>query len=406
MLILFVVVSQLTIFAQIEDEPDITATPEAETHQFFLPLIQGNQPTVDRVQQRQWDERLTERGAFLEEAEVVVGEGYWQLVEATWFDHRESQGRHHILLDSLDAEGQRQSGVPFEIRWGDGHARVKSEEKIGEPFAANYAMYALAPAYSVQPADGAPADRVGGMGLGEIDEPHLAHHTSYGLTWRWTIAGNELGLPVTPTLTPTVTATVTAAATPTPIGTVPLLLTAPGTPTTVVVGTPTITPTLVSTTTAVATIIPVATPTATPTALSTPTATASATSRPTNTPTPTASATATLPFSATVVRCDPYEKGSRFAGYVMVAGAAANGYQITFSYEPDGPLVPQRPAISGAGGEAGHYAHILGAGFARAGNWFAWIIDNNGQRISTIAAFQTDGEANHCNNAMVNFHQP
>lgn len=119
---------------------------------------------------------------------VNNGEGYWRLVKAQWFDRNESQGQHHILVNTLGQDGGRTADAPIQISWRDGYAIIRTEFRLVEDFAANYAMYALAPAYSAQPID-APADRVENMGLGEIDEPQLAHHTSYGLTWRWTIAG-------------------------------------------------------------------------------------------------------------------------------------------------------------------------------------------------------------------------
>ena len=95
--------------------------------------------------------------------------------------------------------------------------------------------------------------------------------------------------------------------------------------------------------------------------------------------------------------------GSRFAGVVSVAGAPADGYRVTFSYEPDGPLVPQQPALSGSDGKPGAYSHILSVAVRRVGDWYAWLIDGDGQRISTIAAFHTDGNSNQCNDAQIDF---
>jgi hypothetical protein len=356
--------------AQIDGEP---TDPPAD-YQFFLPFVQGeSQERLLPPLAPQWDSRLTERGAYLEPATVSTGEGYWRLVAARWFDHNESQGRHHILIDLLDADGQRQVGIPVRISWRDGESLVFTEEKRDEAFATNYAMYALAPAYGAAPHDGAPADRVEGMGLGNLTEPHLAHHTSYGLTWQWTIAG------ATPEPTPTATAT------PTLIPTAPVTVTPPLT----VTATPTVT--------AIATTQPI---TVTPTATPTPT--------PSLTPTPTATATPTgesVPFTAVVARCAPFSNGSRFAGHVYVNGEPADGYRVTFSYEADGPRVPLQPAISGSSGDPGSYAHILSAGVTRVGDWYAWLVDGDGQRISTFGSFHTDGAANRCNSATIDFYR-
>jgi len=322
--------------------PSLTATITPTTTVTVLPT-QEPQAESDL----DWDARLDQRGAVLVRATVTPGQGYWRLVKAVWYNHIEAQGRHHIFMDTLDESGNRQSGVTMQIAWPGGNATVQSEAKAGEPFAANYPMYSLAPAYGVFPANGAPADRVEGLGLGEINEPYLAYHTSYGLTWRWSIA------PM-PTATPT----------PTPVATLPPTGTT----------TPTTTPSPTPTTT------PLTTPLTTPS------------------PTPTA---ATEPFASEITGCTPDDRGSRFEGHVYQQGQLVDGKQIVFSYEADGPWVTQ-PTTSGRGAP-GFYAHIIGAGVARVGDWFAWMVDSNGARISTLAAFHTDGPGGRCNVFTINF---
>ena len=135
----------------------------------------------------EWDPRLDERGAALVPAQVTSGQGYWRLVKAIWYNEIESQGKHHIFIDMLDSSGQRQVGVPILILNG-GSFTITTEAKPGEPYAANFAMFARAPAYSAHPNSGAPADQVTGMGLGDLEHPDWNIHTSYGLIWRWTIA--------------------------------------------------------------------------------------------------------------------------------------------------------------------------------------------------------------------------
>ncbi len=371
-----------------------------QAFQIFLPLIQANSSTADDNEadegaERDWDPRLDARGAVLVPATVEAGEGYWRLVTATWFDDNESQGRHHILLDALTANDERSVDLPIQILWSSGEASVRTEAKPGEAFAANYPMYALAPAYSAQPNDGAPADRVEGMGLGEIDEPHMAHHTSYGLTWRWTIAGPN----ATPTVTPTQTVTATVTPTQTAIATVMATATPTQTVTPTAPTTPPVTPT--------ATIQPTApvtatiTPTTTAPPSTTPTPTPSLTPSPTPSPTPTMNNTHA--FSAAVVTCQPNDSGSWFEGHVYLQGQPAAGHAITFSYEPDGPRVPREPARSDGNG---FYTHILGAGVARSGDWYAWMVDENNVRISTLASFRTDGPGGACNIVTVDFTQP
>ncbi|MBX3010344.1 MAG: hypothetical protein KF832_02510 [Caldilineaceae bacterium] len=354
-----------------QDEPR-QATPAATPFALYLPFI-ANRETPRQIALLDWDSRLTERGAALVEAEVAPGQGYWQLVKARWYDPVEAGGRHHILVDLLDEQGARMINVPVIVTWNTGNATIYSEAKLGEPYATNYAMYALAPAYAAQPDTDAPADRVEGMGLGTIGDPYRAFHTSYGLTWRWTVAASAPTATPTTTLTPMATTTPTQTTTPTV--TLPPILT--GTPTDSTVISATLT----------------ATPTPTPSVEATPTATATAT--------PTATPTAPPLAQASFTGCQPNDAGSRFEGYVYVDQQPANGYRVVFSYEADGPWVTQ-PATAG-NGAPGYYTHIISAGVARAGTWHAWLVNQANQRISTIATFTTDGVGGACNIAAVDF---
>ncbi len=149
-------------------------------------------PDGSQLPERIWDPRLDQRGATLVEASPAPGQGYWRLVEARWLDEAEASGRHHIYMDALDQNGNRQGGVPIRVTWADGYvtAVTGKPDLPGDPFAkyTDFAMYACAPAYNARPVDGAPADRVEGMGYGSIELPDWNIHTSYILIWRWTIA--------------------------------------------------------------------------------------------------------------------------------------------------------------------------------------------------------------------------
>ena len=319
--------------------------PVGETPVFvtYLPLVQhGNQPAPPPV--AEWDPRLDQRGAFLIPAEVTEGEGYWRLARAVWYDAVESQGRHHIFVDVLDSAGERQVGAPVLITWRDDAATIMTQAKPGEPYAADFAMFALAPAYLARPNDGAPADAVGGMGLGEIDDPNRAHHTSYGLVWQWREAS------ATPT--PSTTPTLVASETPTAVGT----------------------------------------ETATPTAPATPTAT----------PTPTA--TAALPFPhAEVAGCIPDDAATRFSGAVFVGGEPADGHRVVFRFGEGYGDWATPPVVTGPN-PPGFYTHIIRAGVAVAGRWSAWLVNEAGAPISVAAIFDTDGVGGGCNVVTVNFY--
>lgn len=146
----------------------------------YLPIAAVPAPTSTPAPSFVWDERLTQRGAYLLPAGAA--QGAWRLIRAHWLDEQESGGRHHIYIETLDAAGQRQPGVPVRITWDGGESTVTTEAKPGERFAANFPMFAVAPAYSASPVDG---DLVGGMGLGSIEQPAYAIHTSYELVWQW-----------------------------------------------------------------------------------------------------------------------------------------------------------------------------------------------------------------------------
>src|SRR5262249_15878703 len=151
-------------------------------------------------------------------------------------------------------------------------------------------------------------------------------HTSYGLTWQWTIA-SATATPTQPiVLTPEITITAE-------ITTTPTITTTPGFTVTPVI---TSTPTITDTPKPPAPVSPSPSPSATPTPTMTPTAT----------PTPTRQSQY-LFSKAEVADCQPNNQGSRFSGYVKLAGQPVAGYRVVFSYEPDGNWATQ-PAITSA----------------------------------------------------------
>lgn len=228
----------------------------------YLPVVLGSAaqpiPTASATPQtdRAWDPRLDQRGAELRPAVVTPGQSYWRLVKAVWFDEQESQGRINIFVDALSPEDARVVDLPVRFYWDAGEVIALTQAKSGEPYAADFPMQSVAPAYGAKPNDGNPADEVWGMGLGSIEQPFHSIHTSYGLTWQWTVAGGGTETP-TPTVTPSMTATSTATPTTTPTATVtptpPDGATATPTPTTS--PTPTATPTLTATPTPTATTL-------------------------------------------------------------------------------------------------------------------------------------------------------
>lgn len=91
---------------------------------------------------------------------------------------------------------------------------------------------------------------------------------------------------------------------------------------------------------------------------------------------------------ATVVGCEPNADSTQAQGTVRLNGQPVNGYRVAFSWQPDGEVVARR--LSGEGAAAGAYTHVLQASGPRAGNWWFWIENKDGKRISEMAHARTD----------------
>ena len=92
---------------------------------------------------------------------------------------------------------------------------------------------------------------------------------------------------------------------------------------------------------------------------------------------------------AELVSCAPNNDSTQARGTVRLNGQPANGLRVVFSWRPDGQVVAR--AISGAGGqEGGQFSHILLASGPREGNWWFWVENDAGNRISEMAYVHTD----------------
>ena len=112
---------------------------------------------------------------------------------------------------------------------------------------------------------------------------------------------------------------------------------------------------------------------------------------------------------ALLQRCDPNAGVTYVQGRTFVDGVPSNGHWVAFSYATDGPVVAEiqsGPHQGYPGWNTGYYSHILGSNGPREGNWFFWIKDSSGKRISQIAKVQTDGVAGdgRCQQAVINFY--
>lgn len=152
---------------------------------------------------------------------------------------------------------------------------------------------------------------------------------------------------------------------------------------------------------------PTATPIPQPTPVPQPAQPAPAPEQPTAAPQPPSEPG--LEFSRAILqRCDPNGGVTYVNGTVYKSGQPVNGYNVVFSYAPDGPIVAgvtSGPHAGYEGWNAGFYSHILKSDGAREGNWFFWITDGSGKRISKVGNVHTDAEAGDgkCQQAIIDF---
>ncbi|MDH7487427.1 MAG: SH3 domain-containing protein [Anaerolineae bacterium] len=137
-----------------------------------------------------------------------------------------------------------------------------------------------------------------------------------------------------------------------------------------------------------------------------------ATPRPRPTPTPavpTPTPKRYLYSKAILQWCEPNAGVTAIEGTVYQNHQPYNGARVVFSYAPDGPVVSEiisGPHAGYPGWNAGFYSHILQAGGPREGDWYVWIVDNSGNRISEISPrVHTDATAGtgKCQKAIVDF---
>lgn len=113
-------------------------------------------------------------------------------------------------------------------------------------------------------------------------------------------------------------------------------------------------------------------------------------------------------FNIVVIsKCKRQSAGNWFEGTTYVGGQPANGYKVVFSDAPDAVPITT-PVISGPhpgypGWEPGYYRHIINAASPKAADWYVWIVDDNGVRISEIGKWTSTGPDEGCNQAVVDF---
>jgi hypothetical protein len=137
------------------------------------------------------------------------------------------------------------------------------------------------------------------------------------------------------------------------------------------------------------------------------------TPRPTATPMPPAATPTPASIykytKALLQRCEPNAGVTAIEGTVYQNRKPFSGESVVFSYAPDGPVVSTMisgPHTGYPNWNAGFYSHILQAGGPREGDWYVWIVDANGNRISEMSPrIHTHGTtgSDKCQKAIVDF---
>ena len=103
-----------------------------------------------------------------------------------------------------------------------------------------------------------------------------------------------------------------------------------------------------------------------------------------------------------LVSCAPNADSTQAEGTVRLNGQPVNGYRVVFSWQPDGAVVGR---TTSGGRHPGHYSHIIRGAGPREGNWWFWIENSAGNRITEMAFVHTDSHPHTgmCQRAVIDF---
>lgn len=170
--------------------------------QTHLPVISpGTSAPQPSLPQRIWDERLTQRGVTIETPSLAPGQLFWRIVKARWYDEAESQGRHHIYVEALEADG-KPTEMDFTVTWPGNAAHGETNGRSGFD-AGNFPMSPSRNEFSVsiKPGMGIPVEVLKGIGMG-AETPsgfNAGIHTSTGVVFQLvTMPDEETGDGPTP----------------------------------------------------------------------------------------------------------------------------------------------------------------------------------------------------------------
>jgi murein DD-endopeptidase MepM/ murein hydrolase activator NlpD len=138
-------------------------------YKVFLPKVTSKSPESPEKGPsvaRDYDARALARGVKVMEYPGDVSP-VWRVTKVHWMDKEESQGCHHIYLETLDEKGERLAGIQFAIWWSSGlDNKTVSQANPGESYSANFPMSPSRNDFSVRVAGPEISEVVTGIGMG------------------------------------------------------------------------------------------------------------------------------------------------------------------------------------------------------------------------------------------------
>ncbi|MBX3050001.1 MAG: carboxypeptidase regulatory-like domain-containing protein [Caldilineaceae bacterium] len=108
-------------------------------------------------------------GVTVETAEVMPGSRYWRATRVHHLSPQENNGRHHIYIDAVKADGTRAFNTQAHITWEGGEHTATLDKPLNEP-AANFPMFKWQKCTVEM--QGMPSDKVHGISSSHPDEPN------------------------------------------------------------------------------------------------------------------------------------------------------------------------------------------------------------------------------------------
>ena len=164
--------------------PD-TTRPDPPRPEGPRPIEPPVEPEPTPQPDRDIDPALAMRGVTFDFVSPPAGTWYWRVTKAEWLKDAANQvGPDHHILGNVLKNSIETAGVTLRVDWPSGHAAVTS--KADDPNAMynyDYGMSASLNEFSIFVDDGAPSDKVAGIGMGYGGNP--AAHSSTWITFEF-----------------------------------------------------------------------------------------------------------------------------------------------------------------------------------------------------------------------------